>query len=102
MRALSVSLPFYQNALIDKRILIEQLSGLIPFLHDYLSFVEEFKHGAGHAVLPANITEKPLFSNEGVSLISRTSKKNLFVLGDAPEAPLPMISAVQRLSEKIG
>jgi hypothetical protein len=100
LRALSVSFAWQQNIPTDKQALIEQLSGLIPFLSDYLVFAEEYNTVAGHAVLPGNVTVRPVRSGKGTSL-TRTSKDRVYVLHDAPEAPLQMITEVQRFVGKI-
>lgn len=99
MRTLSVSFPSQQDMRADKQMLVEQLGRLIPFLDEYLMFAEEYKPTAGHAVLPGDVTMKPLRSRKETSL-SRTTREKVYVLHDAPEACLQMISGVQRFIEK--
>ncbi len=101
MGALSVSFAGQQNIHADKQVLIEQLAGLIPFLNDFMVFSEEPKFGDGHAVVPADLSMKPYRRREGTSLLSRTSQRNVFVLQDARESPLQVISEVQRFVDKV-
>jgi hypothetical protein len=101
MKALSVSFQLQQNKPVDKQLLMEQLSRLIPFLKDYVVFADEYSSEAGHAVLPAGLKTKPLPPKEGTSVLSRTSSTNVYVLYDKPEAPLQVILAVQRYLERL-
>ena len=101
MRALSVSFEEQQNMYADKQVLIEQLNGLMPFLNDFMVFSEEPKSGDGHAVVPVDLSMKPYRRREGTSLLNRTSQRNVFVLQDAQEAPLRMISDVRRFVDKV-
>jgi hypothetical protein len=101
MRALSVSFAGQQNMHAGKQVLIEQLNGLIPFLNDFMVFSEEPKSGDGHTVVPVDLSMKPYRRREETSLLSRTSQRNVFVLQDAQEAPLQMISDVQWFVDKI-
>jgi protoporphyrinogen oxidase len=100
MRALSLSFERKQNVPADKQALLEQLSGLVPFLSDYLVFAEEYNTNAGHTVLPGGIIEKPHRSSKETSL-SRTSMDGVYLLHDTPDAPLQMASEVRRFVDKV-
>jgi phytoene dehydrogenase-like protein len=101
MRALTLSFRRDQNVLADRQTIVEQLAGLIPFLNDFMVFSEEPKSGAGHAIVPVELSMKPDRRREGMALLSRTSQRNVFVLQDAQEAPQQMISDVQRFVDKV-
>jgi len=100
MKALSASFQLQHNKQVDKQLLVEKLSRLIPFLKDYLVFAEDYSPEAGHAVLPDGLKSKPFHSKEGQSLLNRTSYMNVQVLYDKPEAPLLVLSAVRRYLER--
>lgn len=101
MKALTLSFRLQQNVRVDKQTIVEQLGQLVPFLNDHFVFSEEPRAGDGHAVVPSDLSLKPYRQREGASLLCRTSRKNVFVLQDAPEAPLQVISEVQRFVDKV-
>lgn len=101
MRTLTVSCQSQQKFSADKKTLIDQISRLIPFLNDYLVFAEEDR-GADRAItFPADFSFKPLRSADGTSLLSRCSKRNVYVLNNVRHAPLQVMSAVQRFIKKM-
>ncbi len=101
MRALTLSFRRHENIPADKQTIVDELGRLVPFLNDYLVFSEEPRSGDGHAVVPSDLSVKPYRQRGGTSPLCRTSQKNVFVLQDAPEAPLQVISAVQRFVAKV-
>jgi glycine/D-amino acid oxidase-like deaminating enzyme len=103
MRALCVSCQTPQDFIAGRQTLIEKLGKLMPFLHDYLVFTEEYTSKSGYAVIPCSLQMKikPFRAKEGLSLLHRSSYKNVFVIHDHSEAPLQVISAVQLFAEKM-
>jgi hypothetical protein len=101
MRALSLSFRSEQGSAVDKQALIDQLNRLIPFLNDYLVFSDEHRIGDEGIELPQGVTLKPLRSGAGTSLLSRGSKKNLYLVVIAKTAPLQVMSGVNRFIKKV-
>ncbi|MCK9419471.1 MAG: NAD(P)-binding protein [Nitrospirae bacterium] len=101
MRALSMSFRSAQGGADDKQALIDTLNRLIPFLNDYLVFSEEHRAGDEGIELPQGFTFKPLRSGEGMPLLYRGSKKNIYLLKNEQTAPLQVISEVNRFVQKV-
>jgi hypothetical protein len=100
MRALSMSFRSEQSSAEDKQTLIDKLNRLIPFLNDYLVFSDEHRTGDEGIDLPKGVMFKPLRSGDGISLLYRGSKKNLYLLKNAQTAPLQVLSEVDRFVKK--
>jgi phytoene dehydrogenase-like protein len=101
MRALSVSFRSDEGSAVDSQVLIDRLNGLIPFLDDFLVFSHEHRAGDEGIDLPAGVSFNPLKSGDGVSLLSRGSQGNIYLLKNAQTAPLQVISEVNRFVKKI-
>ncbi len=100
MRALSMSFRSGQGSVHGKQALLDRLNRLIPFLNDYLVFSDEQRTGDEGIDLPEGVTFKPLRSKDGISLLSRGSKRNTYLLKNAQTAPLQVMSAVNRFVNK--
>lgn len=101
MRALSMSFRSEQSSPDDKQALIERLNRLIPFLNDYLVFRDEHRTGDEGIDPPEGVAFKPLRSGDGISLLSRGSKRNIYLLKNAQTAPLQVMSEVIRFVKKV-
>ena len=84
-----------------KQVLLEQVSTLIPFLNDHLVLAEEYRGGDGKTALPDTISFHPLRSEEGTPLLFRGSRKHLYLLNNAQNMPLQVLSAAQRFVAKM-
>jgi hypothetical protein len=101
MRALSLTFRSEPSSADDKQALIDRLNRLIPFLNDYLVFSDVHRTGDEGIELPEGVTFKPLRSGEGISLLSRGSKRNIYLLKNAQTAPLQVMAEVNRFVRKI-
>jgi phytoene dehydrogenase-like protein len=102
MRALYASFRGQRVPPEDNQEFIAQISELVPFLKDYVVFSEQYRGDDEGIVVPANITFKPLRSADGMTLLSRGSHKNVYVLDDVQQAPPRVISAVQQFVRQLG
>ena len=101
MRSLNVLFQLLPNRAKDEQMLVDKLSRLIPFLKDYIVFAEEFRPQAGYTVLPAGMHIQALRIGGDLHILNQTSYYNAFVLQNLPEAPLQVLSVVQRLADKL-
>jgi len=102
MRVMSMAHRSEQKSTVDMQALVDRISTLIPFLNDYLVFSDEHGSSEDKIVLPEGVTFKPVRSGEGRSpLLSRGSKKNVFLLENSLRSPLQVISEVNRFVKKV-
>ena len=101
MRVLSMSFRSEKSYAIGKQVLIDRLNSLIPFLNEYIVFSDEHRAYDDEIALPAGVTFKPIRSSEGMPLLSRGSRKNVYLLENAQKYPLQVISAVNRFVQKV-
>jgi hypothetical protein len=101
MRSLAVSC-HVQNAgaSANRDFLINQISGIIPFLDDFLvlSFEPEPRLDSN---VSQEISFKPLKKGKSGSLLLKGSKKNVFKLHDLKDAPQLVIPEARRLMSKL-
>jgi phytoene dehydrogenase-like protein len=100
MRALSVTLHSSSGTAHDPDLLIERISGLVPFLKDFLVLTRESRPSETSAV-PPGLSLKPLKSRESEPLLFKTSKRNLYLLQEARHAPIQVIAAARMLVDKV-
>ncbi len=102
MRALSISFRSEQGGTEDKQALIDKVNRLIPFLNDFLVFSDEHRTGDERTDLPEGVTFRPFRSGDGISLLYQGSQKNVYLLKNAPIAPLQVMSDVNKFVKKVG
>ncbi len=101
MRSLTVSFHVEnKGALADKDILINRISGLVPFLDDFLVLSLE-PDPLFHPDISQEISFRPLKRERGDSLLLRGAKKNVYKLHDLKDAPQFVIPEVRRLIAKL-
>ncbi len=101
MRTLNATCCSQNDRSVGKQVLLEHISTLIPFLNDHLVFAEEHRGGAGETASPDGISFHPLRSADVTTLLFRGSKKNIFLLNNAQNMPLQVLSAAQRFVAKM-
>ena len=101
MRVLSMSYRSEQKSAVDMQARIDYMNTLIPFLNDYLVFRDEQRTADAEIALPAGVTFKPLRSGVGGLVLSRGSKKNVYLLENERKSLLQMISEVNRFVKKV-
>jgi phytoene dehydrogenase-like protein len=101
MRALYASFRGQRIPPEDKEGLIARIGELIPFLKDYVVFAEQYQGVDEGIVVPADISFKPLRSTDEMSLLSRGSHKNVYMLDDVQQAPPRVLSAVQQFVRQL-
>jgi len=88
------------GAVASRNLLINRMSGLVPFLSDFIVL----SHESGSLlspVVPKEISFKPLKTGKSDSLLFRGSKRNVYQLRELQGAPQQMISAVRKLTSKL-
>jgi hypothetical protein len=101
MRAVAAAFPFLPKGAAPVDTLVKVVAGVIPFLDRFLVTVEEHAPVQAAERLPSQGAHKPLRDALGVSLLSRTSVKNLYVLPDDSRSPLRTACAARRLAEQL-
>jgi phytoene dehydrogenase-like protein len=100
MRALNVTFHELPGQAHDADALIGKVSGLVPFLKDFLVLTLDSR-SSGTSAVPDSLSFKPLSSGQGDPLLFKASQKNVYLLHEAQHAPLQVIPAARRLVEKI-
>ncbi len=100
-RVLRISYRSEQKSAVDMQARIDHIKTLIPFLNDYLVFSDEQRTANEELALPAGVTFEPLRSADGALRLSRSSKKNVYLLENAQKSPLQVISEVNRFVKKV-
>jgi glycine/D-amino acid oxidase-like deaminating enzyme len=100
MRALAVSFTPSPDQTHDQETLIARVSGLVPFLKDFLVMTSD-SHPFEKSAVPSGLSFKPLFSQRDEPMLFRASKKNVYLLHEARHAPLRMLTAARKFVEKI-
>lgn len=100
MRTLAVTFLGSSDHLRDTDARTDRVSGLIPFLKDFIVLTRDSRP-SGPSALPPGVSFKPLQSREREPLLFKGSKGNMYLLGEAHHAPLEVISAARRFVEKI-
>lgn len=100
MRALSVSLPASPDQTRDPETLLEAVSGLVPFLKDFLVTTGNPRPSEPFAV-PPGLSFKPLSSQHQEPLLFRASKKNVYLLHEAQHSPIQVLTAARKFVDKI-
>jgi phytoene dehydrogenase-like protein len=100
MRALTVTVHSSLKPSYDSNGLRDQVSGLVPFLNDFLVLTRDSRLSET-SVLPSGLSFKPLQSWESEPLLFKASKSNLYLLHETRHAPLQVIPAARRFVEKI-
>jgi hypothetical protein len=101
MRTLTASYWLHGSVPVATQALIGLISRIMPFLSDYLIFVEEYRTDDKAIVMPEGLSLKPLRSADNAPLLFRSSKKNIYRLNNIVETPLQAISASQQFMKKI-
>jgi len=101
MRTLNATYCSYSDRSAAKQALLEQVSAFIPFLNDHLVLAEEYHGAGGEAALLDTISFHPLRAAEGTALLSRGSRKHIFLLRNEQNMPLQVLSAAQVFVSKI-
>jgi hypothetical protein len=101
MRTLTASYWLHGSVLVATQALIGLIGRIVPFLTDYLIFVEEYRTDDKAVVMPEGLSLKPLRSADKAPLLFRSSKKNIYRLNNIVETPLQAISASQQFMKKI-
>lgn len=101
MRALNASFRGQRVPPEGAQGLIDQISELVPFLNEYVVFAERHRGVDEGIVVPADISFKPLRSVDGMSILSRGSHKNIYMLNDVQQAPPHVLSAVQQFVRQL-
>lgn len=96
-RALTISLRSKSpsNFRSDQSALIEPLADIIPFLNENLFFIEPSQPTAPSFNLPDDIIFKPVRPSEP-SLLSKASRRNLYMLQDDQCQPMELMTVVQK------
>ncbi len=100
MRALAVSFPASPDQTHNPETLMERVSGLVPFLKDFLVLTRDSRPSGASAV-PPGLSFKPLSSRHDEPLLFTASKKNVYLLYEAQHAPLQVLTAARKFVEKI-
>jgi phytoene dehydrogenase-like protein len=100
MRALVVSFPSSTVQTHDPNTLIEWVSGLIPFLKDFL-VITRYSRPSGASAVSPGLSFKPLSLRRDEPLLFKASKKNVYQLHEAQHAPLQVLPAARKFVEKI-
>jgi phytoene dehydrogenase-like protein len=102
MRALAVSFPASPNPnqTRDPEALIETISGLVPFLKNFLVTTSKSRPSE-KSVVPPGLSFKPLSSQHGEPLLFSASKRNVYLLHEAQYAPLQVLTAARKFVDKI-
>jgi hypothetical protein len=101
MRTLTASFQSPMIGTSGKQAIIDQINILVPFLNEYLVFAEEDQDLDRSVDLPADMSIKTLRSTDKTSSLFRYPKKNIYVLNNAPYAPLQVLAGVQRFVNKM-
>lgn len=101
MRVLSVSYRSDQQNAADMQTIVDHSKTLMPFLDDYLVFRDEQRTADAEIALPAGVTFKPRSSMQGSLRLSKSSKKNVYLLENTQRSPLQVISEVNRFVKKV-
>jgi hypothetical protein len=100
-RALTVSLRSSNGPEHVQDDLIGPLSAIVPFLNENVFFIEPSQRVAPSFRLTEDVTFKPVRSADKRPLLMKTSKRNLYMLQDAPSMPLELMTAVHIFVAKI-
>ncbi|HSB34699.1 MAG TPA: NAD(P)-binding protein [Nitrospirota bacterium] len=99
MRTLVVTFHGSSDQLRDSGSRTDRLSGLVPFLDDFLVLTRDFRPSET-AAAPPGLSLKPLQSRVRGPLLFKGSKGNVYLLHEARHAPLQVISAARKFVEK--
>lgn len=99
MRALTVSSRFFGHQSLDD--LIQHVKMIIPFLHEFLVFAQEYVPMMRTFVLPKDISMKKVKTSDNQALLSRNSGKGIYMLLDRVETPAQSVTAVRRFIEQV-
>ena len=100
-RALTVALQSKRDGKNLQDAVAGPLSEIMPFLNDNLYFTEQAQPPAPSFRLPADISFKRSWSAHETELLFRSSKRNLYVLQEAPHMPTDLLSVVQKFVKHI-
>ncbi len=84
------------SAMTDRDLLINRITGLVPFLRDFLVLYLEPVPLLG-STAPREISFKPLKTGKNDSLLFRGSKTNVYRLDDDQHAQRQMMTAIRKL-----
>lgn len=101
MRAVTAAFPLLSPAKERRETLMGLISGVIPFLDRFLTTAEEHRQGPASFSLPPHAPAKRFRDAQGISLLAKTSVRNLYVLPDDPRSPLRAVSAAQTLADRL-
>jgi len=101
MRTLTASFqPWFATQSQDE--LMRVISGLIPFLDEFLVFSELYKPESHSYAVPTEVSFKPIRTQNSQMLLSRSSKRGLYMLLDGTGTPAQSIAAARVLVERLG
>ena len=100
MRALAISFPSSPGQTHDPNTLIERVSGLVPFLKDFLVLTRDYRTSEAPAVA-RGLSFNPLSPRQSEPLLFKASKKNVYLLHEAQHAPLQVLTAARKFVDKI-
>lgn len=101
MRTLTATSCSSPDRSVAKQVLLEHVSALIPFLNDYLVLAEEPRRDKEETASPDTILFHPLRSADGAMTLFQGSPKHLFLLNNAQNMPLQVLSAAERFAAKM-
>jgi hypothetical protein len=101
MRTLTASFqPWFATKSQDE--LIGEIGGLIPFLNEFLVFSELYKPESWSYTAPKDLSFKPVRTRNSQTLLSRSSKRAVYMLPDGTGTPAQSIAAAQAFVERLG
>jgi len=101
MRTLTASFqPWFATQSQDE--LMRVIGGLIPFLSEFLVFSELFKPESYSYIVPKEVSFKPVRTQNSQMLLSRSSKRGMYMLLDGTGTPAQSIAAARVLVERLG
>ena len=101
MRTLTASFqPWFADRSKDE--LMRVVSRLVPFLDEFLVFGELHNQEPCSYAVPKDVSFKPVRTRSGRMLLSRSSKRGMYMLLDGAGTPAQSIAAAQALVERLG
>jgi hypothetical protein len=101
MRTLTASFqPWFATRSQDE--LMKVIGGLIPFLDEFLVFSELYKPESSSYTVPKDLSFKPIRTQNSKMLLSRSSRRGVYMLLDGAGTPAQSIAAARALVERIG
>ncbi len=101
MRSLTATFRQKSNLLLDKSIMTERASDIMPFLNDFVVQSAEYCPVAETSI-PTVLTDlKPLKAGTSEPLLFKTSSRNVFLLKESIQAPLQTIRAARKFVTRL-